>query len=134
MGISAEEADIGTALSPVTRVARNTARGKGVHDDGTAKTLGFERAPVPGVTILGYVIDILLAFFGERWVEGGEIDLAFTRPLYEGQQVTARGTIRDKEERDEGLRLFVDVWAESNEGQKVAEGTASGLVMRSDSR
>ena len=119
---------VGGELEPVTRIARNTAEGRGIHDDGRAKTLGFNQAPVPGVTTLAYVIDMLVGYFGEDWTDGGDIDMAFTIPIYVGQRITARGIVRDKKEEGSGLRVFLDVWAENEEGQKVASGTASGLL------
>ena len=128
MGGPAREPEVGSELNPVTKIAKNTARGKGIHDDTTARALGFKGAPVPGVTSLAYVMEVLLNFFGENWTNGGDIDLAFTRPLHEGQRVTARAIVRDKKVEDGGLRLFLEVWAENEEGAKVAEGTASGLL------
>ncbi len=128
MDVTARGPQVGEELEPVTRVARNTARGKGIHDDTRAQTLGFEGAPVPGVTIFAYVIDMLIGFFGEDWTDGGDMDMAFTSPAYVGQRITARAIVRDRKEEDSGLRVFLDVWAENEEGRKVASGTASGLL------
>ena len=128
MDTTARGPQVGGELEPVTRIARNTAQGRGIHDDTRAKTLGFEGAPVPGVTTFAYVIDMLTGFFGEDWTDGGDVDMAFTSPVYVGQRITARAIVRDKKEEDSGLRVFLDVWAENEEGQKVASGTASGLL------
>lgn len=128
MGGSISELEVGSELNPVTKIAKNTARGRGIHDDARARTLGFKGAPVPGVTTLAYVMEVLLNFFGENWTNGGDVDLVFNIPLYEGEKVTARSIVRDKKVEDSGLRLFLEVWAENEEGTKVAEGTASGLL------
>ncbi len=125
---STREPEVGSELNPVTKIAKNTARGRGIHDDARARALGFKGAPVPGVTSLAYVMEVLLNFFGENWTNGGDINLAFNIPLYEGEKVTARAIVRDKKVEDGGLRLFLEVWAENEEGTKVAEGTASGLL------
>ena len=128
MDVTARAPEVGEELEPVTRTARNTARGKGIHDDTRAQTLGFKGAPVPGVTVFAYVVDMLIGFFGEDWTDGGDTDMAFTSPTYVGQRMTARAIVRDKKEEDTGLRVFLDVWVENEEGQKVASGTASGLL------
>jgi len=125
---AAREPDVGSEIAPVTKVAKNTAPGQGIHDDDRARILGFQAALVPGITSLAYVIEMLMNFFGENWMASGEINLAFINPLYEGQRVMARAIVSDKKVEDKGLRLFLEVWAENDEGQKVAAGTASGLL------
>ena len=130
---STREPEVGSELNPVTKIAKNTARGRGIHDDARARALGFKEAPVPGVTSLAYVMEVLLNFFGESWTNGGNISLTFTNPLYEGQRVTARAKVRDRKVEDGGIRLFLEVWAENEEGTKVAEGMASGLLPSVDS-
>ena len=128
MDAAAMGPDLGSELEPMTTIARNTAQGKGVHDDATARTLGYQRGPVPGCTTLAYVVDMLLDLFGEDWTDGGDISLAFTRPLFEGERVTIRAVVREKKEEASGLRVSLDVWAENEKGEKVASGTASGLL------
>ena len=122
------EPEVGSEITSVTKIAKNTALGLGIHDDARARTLGFEGALVPGITSLAYVMEMLMNLFGEDWMTSGEINLSFINPLYEGQRVTARGIIHDKKVEDRGVRLFLEVWAENDEGRKVAAGTASGLL------
>ena len=128
MAGAAREPELGSELTPVTKIAKNTAPGQGIHDDARARRLGFQGALVPGVTCLAYVVEMLMNFFGENWMTSGEINLAFTNPLYEGEGVTARAIVRDRKVEGTGVRLFLEVWAESGEGRKVASGTASGLL------
>ena len=120
--------EVGSEITPVTKIAKNTALGLGIHDDARARALGFKGALVPGVTSLAYVVEMLMNLFGENWMTSGDINLSFTNPLYEGERVTARAIVRDKKVEDRGLRLFLEVWAENDEGGKVAAGTASGLL------
>jgi len=131
---AAREPEVGSELTPVIKVASNTARGQGIHDDTRAQRLGFKGALVPGVTSLAYVIEMLMNVFGENWMTSGEINLSFTNPLHEGDRVTARAIVRDKRVEDRGLRLFLGVWAENDEGMKVAAGTASGLLPPTSAR
>lgn len=122
------EPEVGSEITPVTKTAKNTALGMGIHDDARARTLGFKGALVPGITSLAYVIEMLMNLFGDNWMTSGEISLSFVNPLYEGERVTARAIVRQKRAEDKGLRLFLEVWAENDEGVKVAAGTASGLL------
>lgn len=125
-----KELEPGDQLTPVIKVAKNTAPGLGIHDDARAKRLGFKGALVPGVTSLAYVMEMLMNFFGEDWMISGEINLTFINPLYEGERVTARAIVRDKKVENEGVKLFLEVWAENDEGLKVAGGMASCLAVR----
>ncbi|TET74633.1 MAG: hypothetical protein E3J42_04830 [Dehalococcoidia bacterium] len=124
----AREPEVGSEITPVTKIAKNTALGLGIHDDARARTLGFKGALVPGITTLAYVMEMLMNLFGENWMTSGQINLSFINPLYEGERVTARAIVSDKKPEDSGLRLLLDVWAENDEGGKVAAGTASGLL------
>jgi len=130
----AREPEIGSEITPLIKVAKNTAQGMGIHDDARARTLGFKGALVPGVTSLAYVMEMLMNLFGENWMTSGEINLSFINPLYEGERVMARAIVRDKKVEDQGLRLFLEVWAENDEGGKIAAGTASGLLAQVASR
>jgi len=129
-----KEPEVGSEITPVTKIAKNTAQGMGIHDDARARTLGFKAALVPGITSLAYVMEMLMNLFGENWMTSGEINLSFINPLYEGERVTARAIVRDKKVEDRGLRLFLEVWTENDEGGKVAAGTASGLLPQVASR
>lgn len=120
--------EVGSEISPVTKIAKNTALGMGIHDDARARALGFKGALVPGVTSLAYVTEILMNLFGENWMTSGEISLSFTNPLYESERITARAIVRDKKVEDRGLRLLLEVWTENDDGEKVAAGTASGIL------
>lgn len=125
---AAGEPEVGSELASVTKIARNTAQGQGIHDEENARALGFKGALVPGVTSLAYVIEMLMSVFGENWMTTGEINLSFINPLYEGERVTTRAIVRDRGVEDRGLRLSLEVWAENEGGMKVAAGTASGLL------
>ena len=124
----ARQPEVGSEITPVTKIAKNIALGLGIHDDARARALGFKGALVPGVTSLAYVTEMLMNLFGENWMTSGEINLSFTNPLYEDERVTARAIVREKKVEDSGLRLFLEVWAENEEGVKAAAGTASGLL------
>lgn len=73
-------------------VARNDAidSGNPMHDDETARRLGFAGGLVPGVTLYGYLTHPLMAQLGEAFLAHGRFEVRFRRPVYEGEAVTAR--------------------------------------------
>lgn len=61
-----------------------------MHDDDTARRLGFAGGLVPGVTLYGYLIHPLIERLGQAFLEHGRFEVRFRRPVYEGEEVTAR--------------------------------------------
>ncbi|MBI5948533.1 MAG: hypothetical protein HY875_10390 [Chloroflexi bacterium] len=60
-----------------------------IHSTAVAAAYGFKAALVGGVTVYGWTIPALIDFFGEAWLDGGWIDVAFRRPVYPGDEMTA---------------------------------------------
>lgn len=48
--------------------------------------------------------------------------------VVDGETVTVKGIIKDKQMENSRIRLVLDVWMENEEGQKVIVSSASGLV------
>jgi len=92
-----------------------------IHDDSTARRFGFRGGLVPGVEVYAYMAHMPVALWGRAWLERGEADCRFLKPVYDGSiaRVTA------KEDRD-GLMLRVE-----SDGEQCATGRAS---MRTDQR
>ncbi|MBM4226909.1 MAG: hypothetical protein FJ164_04055 [Gammaproteobacteria bacterium] len=80
------------SLPPWRVVARNDAidSGNPMHDDETARRLGFAGGLVPGVTLYGYLTHPLIERLGRTFLEHGRFEVRFRRPVYEGEEVTAR--------------------------------------------
>lgn len=53
-----------------------------------ARSLGFDGGIVPGVTLYGYLVTLLVEAWGEGWLEGGSISIRFTKPVYDGDDIT----------------------------------------------
>jgi acyl dehydratase len=72
-------------------IARNDAidSNNPMHDDATARQLGFAGGLVPGVTLYGYLTRPLVARLGQAFLEHGRFEVRFRRPVYEGEEVTA---------------------------------------------
>ncbi len=86
-----------------------------IHDDSVARTLGFAGGLVPGVEIYAYACHPVVGRWGRAWLERGQIECRFLKPVYDGRLavVTAR-------EADGGLDLEVE-----SENALCATGSAS---------
>ncbi|MCH2313448.1 MAG: MaoC family dehydratase [SAR202 cluster bacterium] len=97
---------------------------KNYHTDKRAsEELGFEEVVVGGKMTISYIGDMLDRTFGERWYNGGKLDVKFTNIVWPGDRVTARGVIADESDSSEGS-TEVRVWMEKEDGTVTIVGNA----------
>ena len=53
-----------------------------IHDDAVAQKFGFTGALVPGVEVYAYMAHMPVARWGRAWLEGGDADCRFLKPVY----------------------------------------------------
>jgi acyl dehydratase len=92
-----------------------------IHDDSIARRFGFRGGLVPGVEVYAYIAHMPVARWGRAWLERGEADCRFLKPVYDG--ALARITATDQ---DDGIALNVE-----SAGVRCATGRA---FMPSDQR
>ncbi len=112
----------GVLAGPFRR-PRNTAadvRGS-IHDDATAKDLGFRGGTVAGSIHMEQFPPLLVRAFGERWFETGSLSTYFRNATTDGEPV--RAFVRTPAAGASDAQ--VDVWMEDERGTQVLEGTAS---------
>lgn len=97
-------------------------------DEALAKKVGLPGTIAAGIMLVDYISQMLTDLFGVGWVRGGKIAVSFIIPVRVGDEVTARGLVKDKLNEGSEIRLILDVWCENERGEKVVAGTASGLV------
>lgn len=97
-------------------------------DEELAKRVGLPGTIAAGMMLVDYLSEMLTDFFGAGWVQGGKIAVSFILPVRAGDEVTAKGVVREKLSEGPATRLILDVWCENQRGEKVTAGTASGLV------
>jgi acyl dehydratase len=101
----------------VRAVNAATASENKIHEDSVARQYGFRGGLVPGVTDYAYMTRPALDAFGPEWLERGTMSARFVKPLYDGELVIIRATV--KEPRTLALEAL-------NEGGEVcAPGAAS---------
>ena len=97
---------------------------KNYHTDKRAsEELGFEEVVVGGKMTISYIGDMLDRTFGERWYNGGKLDVKFTNIVWPVDRVTARGVIADESDSSEGS-TEVRVWMEKEDGTVTIVGNA----------
>ena len=108
-------------LSGEPRVPINIAahRKGGIHDDETAKALGFEGGLVSGLIRNEQFPPLALAAFGPRWFERGFYSFYYRTPTLHLEPV--RAFMRDPGERTDDIQ--VEAWSETEDGRCVADGT-----------
>ncbi len=92
-----------------------------IHDDASARRFGFLGALVPGVAVYAYMAHMPVARWGRAWLESGQAECRFLKPVYDGAVARVTAT-----EEDDGLALCVE-----SAGIRCATGRA---FMRSDPR
>ena len=110
-----------TSIPEYRVTARNTSlhSANKIHDDTVARRLGFRGGLVPGATVYAYMTRPILAAFGREWLERGRAAVRFTKPIYEGEEVTLRASVTPADP------AMLEVQALNPAGEPCAIATAS---------
>jgi acyl dehydratase len=130
------ELTVGQEIEPVVKQMTRErmshplmAGGNPIHDDPAfARQLGLAAPIATGVMSSAFLSEMLTGAFGVEWIRGGEMDVKFIRPIYAGDTVTAHGRITGKQEVSGGLRVALEIWCDTQHGEKVTVGTAHVVV------
>ena len=115
--------DQGDMLAGPFRVPRNLAANEkgSIHDDATAKPLGFRGGTVAGSIHMEQFPPLLVRAFGERWFERGGLSAYFRNATTGGEPVRAFAGKPAAGATD----AQIDVRMDDAKGMLVLEGTAS---------
>jgi acyl dehydratase len=75
-----------------------------IHDDAVASKLGFKGGLVPGVEVFAYATHPALEHFGRAFLELGQMEGRFAKPVYDG----AAATVIAREQQDGSLEITVE--------------------------
>jgi acyl dehydratase len=92
-----------------------------------ARKLGFPDVVVQGMMSLCFISEMMTARFGLGWFCGGRMNVNLVNVLWQGEQVTAQGAVRQVTPEGSRTRSQLDVWCEKGDGTKIVVGTASAL-------
>lgn len=108
---------VGPERSPLN-AARHYGAGS-IHDDDTAKDLGFRGGTIAGSLHMEQFPPLLSAALGQEWMQTGGFSLYFKKATIEGEPV--RAFAAKPTPSDERIRI----WMMDGSGDLVAEGTAN---------
>jgi hypothetical protein len=127
---------VGYELEPVTKkISLDKARiyegwpaTRSRHCDyDAAHATGLPAPNINGAIVAGVLGELFIKFFGENYI-GGTLSFNLIRQVQVNDELTARGVIKEKVVGPDGTRLFLDVWLDNQDGDKVLVGKASGLA------
>ncbi len=102
--------------------------GRNYHTDAEqARKLGFPKIVVQGMMSTCFASQVMQHAFGDGWLEGGKLSLKLVNVLWVDETVSAHARIREREPEGSRTRVHCDVWAEKEDGTRVALGTASAV-------
>lgn len=92
-------------FAPYSIVAFNAAKlsENKMHDDTVAKKFGFTGGLVPGVDVFAYMSHAPLTLWGRAFLERGQMEGRFGKPIYDGETATVTAV-----ERDGGLDVQIE--------------------------
>jgi acyl dehydratase len=89
-------------------------------DDEAARTAGFPAPIAGGEQTYAVMANFMLDSFGSGFLRGGRLQAALVKPVFYGDTLTMHARIVD----DDGPQLQLEVWTESQRGERVLVGTA----------
>lgn len=99
--------------------------GANVHtNDKFAKGEGLSGIISDGMISTNWLSSVLIAAFGQRYLERGSLQTKYIRPIFEDQMITARAVVRSVTAGESGNDVELEVWCEDETGQKYTVGSA----------
>lgn len=94
-----------------------------------ALKLGFPNIVVQGMMSTCFISEIMQKAFGMGWLAGGKMSLKLTNVLWVDESVTIRGRAGETVQEGTRERVHCEVWADKQDGTRIALGTASALAV-----
>jgi acyl dehydratase len=117
------------AITAYSEDSANHKRGTSIHTDpAIARQHGFRDSVAPGMMTADYVSEMMTNQFERGWLLNGKLSVAFVRPSFPGDTITAHGAHREDADEGSFTRRVYDVWCENQDGEVVTAGTASAAV------
>lgn len=102
------------------------AAGKNMHNDTeTAHSIGARDVVAGGIDTMRVGWELLFNSFGESWLNGGKLSCTFINMVCGGDELTAKGVVREAADGDAADHVYLDIWLENQDGEKVIVGKAS---------
>lgn len=92
-----------------------------------AKKKGFKGALAQALMSTAYVSQMMVQNFGEGFVKGGTMEVAFLKPVYADDTLTVHGRVVSRTPENGRTRVTLDVWCQNEDGVQTMGGTATAL-------
>jgi len=90
---------------------------------------GFPDLVLQGSQTMNFGAEILFKVYREHWINSSSLTVKFIKPVFCGDTVTTKATVRDRKATEDGKGLLtIDVWAENASGDKIMTGEATITV------
>jgi hypothetical protein len=101
--------------------------GANIHTDVEyAQEQGLAAPIVDGMLSVNYLSSLLTRAYGRAYIEHGELQCKFIKPIYVDQVVRPRAIVGAREPGEDGReRQLLETWVELEDGTKVVVGKAS---------
>ncbi len=93
-----------------------------------ARKAGHRDTIAQGLMSAEQISEMLTDAFGEGWIAGGKLSVAFIAPVFPGDVITSCARVTSIEDEGGKRRVECEVWCLNQEGRKVTVGTASALI------
>ncbi|MBW3098971.1 hypothetical protein [Pseudohoeflea coraliihabitans] len=90
-----------------------------IHDDATARSVGFEGGTIEGPTHFSQFVPLCHALWGDDWLARGCLSARYRAPAYEGDSLRAFLRRPDKD------GAVAEIWMQRDDGTEILRGTAS---------
>ena len=90
-----------------------------------AKTTPFKSTIAPGYQVLAYLSEIMTRDFGEKWIQGGVMDVRLLRPVFPGDELDIGGRVSEKGTEGNEHLIGCEVWVKNQKNENVVAGYAS---------
>jgi acyl dehydratase len=130
----ADRLEVGSRLAGVEkRISFETMRRysgeRGIHaEEDAGKEKGLGGALVQGGQLVAYLNQMMTDNFGEGYLRGGDIAVAFRKPVRPGDVITTKGIVQEVRPEGARIRVLCEVWLENQDGEKTTVGTASAFA------
>ena len=106
--------------------------GENIHTDvAYAKGQGLTTAIADGMMSTAWLHTMLLAQFGQDFLENGEIRTKYIKTTDVGIKLRILGRVKERQEIADGeVRFVLDIWTEDQTGTKLTDGDAAVNVKR----
>lgn len=102
---------------------------KNIHNDHAfARGEGFPAPIADGVILTAWIEAELRELFGAGYVKGGRLMTKFVRPMFAGDSITIKMTLKEKVAEGNATRFNLDILCYNQKNDLVSVAAGSGLV------